>query len=170
MSESKNYYAVFETSAGWIGVLGSSTGLSRTTLPQKSKKMAELSLGEDIKKAEYSSEGFRRLIIKYKVYFSGSKVVFSEKLDISQSTSFEGAVWETTRHIPYGQTQSYGWVARQIGKPLAPRAVGRALGKNPLPIIVPCHRVLASDGSLCGFGGGLEMKRYLLNLEAKSRE
>jgi len=167
MPNNKNFYAVFETKAGWIGLVGSSTGLSRTTLPQKTKEIAGLLLGEDIRQMECSADYFQELMSEYKSYFSGSRVVFSEKLDLSQSTSFERAVWETTLYIPYGETRSYSWVAGQIGKPLASRAVGRALGKNPLPIIVPCHRVLASSGALCGFGGGLEMKRYLLDLEEK---
>jgi methylated-DNA-[protein]-cysteine S-methyltransferase len=75
-------------------------------------------------------------------------------------------VWEITRLIPYGETRSYAWVAEQIGQPRAVRAVGQALGKNPLPIIIPCHRVITSNGKLGGFGGGLEMKKRLLSLEA----
>ena len=78
---------------------------------------------------------------------------------------FRRLVWEATRLIPYGETRSYGWVAKQIGKPHAARAVGQALGKNPFLIIVPCHRVIAGDGTLGGFGGGLEMKQTLLEME-----
>ncbi|GAI87660.1 unnamed protein product, partial [marine sediment metagenome] len=74
--------------------------------------------------------------------------------------------WEETRLIPYGETRSYAWVAKQVGKPKAARAVGQAMGSNPLPIIIPCHRVITSNGKLGGFGGGLEMKRQLLSLEA----
>jgi methylated-DNA-[protein]-cysteine S-methyltransferase len=75
-------------------------------------------------------------------------------------------VWEKTRLIPYGKTRSYSWVAEQMGKPRAVRAVGQALGKNPLPIIIPCHRVIANNERLGGFSGGVEWKRYLLDLEA----
>jgi methylated-DNA-[protein]-cysteine S-methyltransferase len=74
-------------------------------------------------------------------------------------------VWEALRRIPYGATISYGELARRIGKPQAMRAVGAANGRNPLPIVVPCHRVIGADGSLTGFGGGLPTKRYLLGLE-----
>jgi methylated-DNA-[protein]-cysteine S-methyltransferase len=74
-------------------------------------------------------------------------------------------VWEKARLIPYGETRSYMWLARQIGKPQAARAVGQALGRNPLPVIVPCHRVIASDGSPGGFTGGLHRKKMLLKLE-----
>jgi len=78
-------------------------------------------------------------------------------------------VWQATRLIPYGETRSYLWVAVQIGKPGAARAVGQALGRNPLPVIVPCHRVIAADGGLGGFTGGLEMKRRLLELETTAK-
>jgi len=78
-------------------------------------------------------------------------------------------VWQATRLIPYGETRSYLWVAVQIGKPGAARAVGQALGRNPLPVIIPCHRVIASDGGLGGFTGGLVMKRRLLELETSAK-
>ena len=105
---------------------------------------------------------------RLKVYFSGHRITFPDKFDLSQATHFQREVWEKTRFIPYGETKSYAWVAEQIKKPRAVRAVGQALGKNPLPIIVPCHRVVASGGKLGGFGGGVEMKRYLLSLEASA--
>ncbi len=94
---------------------------------------------------------------------------FPDELDLSTATPFQRQVWEKTRLIPYGETRSYSWVAEQIGKPGAARAVGQALGRNPLPIIIPCHRVVASDGKLCGFAGGLGMKRRLLSLEASAK-
>ncbi len=168
ISNGKSYYATFETTAGWIGLITSSRGLSRVTLPQKSREMAESSLGE-FREATFSADHFKDLIGKFQAYFQGDWVDFTEKLDFSNATSFERAVWETTRKIPYGETRSYGWVALQIGNPLAPRGVGQALGRNPLPIIIPCHRVIGSDGKLHGFGGGLKMKEYLLKLEEKKK-
>ncbi len=99
-------------------------------------------------------------------YFGGHKVNFPDELDLSQATPFQREVWEITRLIPYGETRSYTWVAEQMGRPRALRAVGQALGRNPLPIIIPCHRVLTIDGKLGGYSGGLEMKKYLLSLEA----
>ena len=107
---------------------------------------------------------------RLKTYFSGYKVTFPDKLDLSGATPFQRKVWEITTIIPYGETRSYAWVAEQMGKSGAARAVGQALGTNPLPIIIPCHRVIASDGKLCGFGGGVERKRYLLSLEASARK
>ena len=90
---------------------------------------------------------------------------FPDKLDLARATRFQQDVWQITRTIPYGETRSYAWVAGQLGLPMAVRAVGQALARNPLPIIIPCHRVVGSHGGLGGFRGGLEMKRHLLNLE-----
>jgi methylated-DNA-[protein]-cysteine S-methyltransferase len=86
-------------------------------------------------------------------------------VDLSSGTAFQRKVWRALTKIPYGQTRSYAWVARAIGAPKALRAVGTACGANPVPLIIPCHRVIASDGSLGGFGGGLRLKRRLLRLE-----
>jgi len=105
---------------------------------------------------------------RLRTYFSGHKAAFPDELDLSAATPFQREVWEITRLIPYGETRSYTWVAEQIGKPKALRAVGQALGSNPLPVIVPCHRVLNVDGKLGGYSRGVEMKRYLLSLEASA--
>ena len=118
--------------------------------------------------AIWSPHQFKDLTERLKVYFSGHRTTFSDELDLSRATNFQREVWEITRRIPYGETRSYTWVAEQIKKPRAVRAVGQALSKNPLPIIVPCHRVVTSDGKLGGFSGGVEMKRCLLSLEASA--
>lgn len=159
-------YFIFNTDMGWVGVLSGGNGLMATTLPQKSEGKAYKLLGSQANQAESSPGTFSRLVDQFNKYFSGGKANFSEELDFSTGTLFQARVWEATRLIPCGETRSYLWVARQIRKPRAARAVGQAMGKNPLPIIVPCHRVLASDGGLCGFGGGLEMKKKLLRLES----
>jgi len=146
-------------------MLASANGLLATTLPQSSAGEASSLLGSRVNQAVFSPELFTDLVERFRVYFDGRKVTFPDELDLSEATSFQRRVLERTRLIPYGETRSYLWVARQIGKPEAVRAVGQALGKNPLSIIVPCHRVIASDGGLGGFGGGVEMKKYLLWLE-----
>jgi len=146
-------------------MLASANGLMATTLPQNSAGEASQLLGIGVNQAVFSPELFADLVERFKVYFAGGKVNFPDELDLSGATPFQHRVWESTRLIPYGETRSYLWVARQIGRPGAVRAVGQALGKNPLSIIVPCHRVIASDGGLGGFGGGVEMKKYLLRLE-----
>lgn len=97
-------------------------------------------------------------------YFGGTRTVFDLPLH-PIGTPFQVAVWRALANIPYGTTISYGEMARRIGQPQAVRAVGAANGRNPLPIVLPCHRVIGADGSLTGFGGGLPTKRYLLAME-----
>lgn len=99
-------------------------------------------------------------------YFAGEKVDFSQ-LDFlaPQGTPFQQAVWQKLREIPYGQTTSYGEIAQQLNNPNAVRAVGGAVGRNPISILIPCHRVLGKNQALTGFGGGLPNKRFLLQLE-----
>ncbi len=97
-------------------------------------------------------------------YFAGHRRQFSFALDL-RGTDFQLACWRALLAIPYGETRTYGDIARAVGKPHAFRAVGRANNRNPVAIVVPCHRVIASDGTLCGYGGGLDIKRKLLELE-----
>jgi methylated-DNA-[protein]-cysteine S-methyltransferase len=99
-------------------------------------------------------------------YFAGERSEFDLPL-APEGTAFQRKVWNALCTIPYGETLSYGGLARRIGQPTAARAVGLANGSNPLPIVVPCHRVIGADGSLTGFGGGIERKRWLLAHEAK---
>lgn len=160
-----NKFAVFETKLGWVGVTASPNGLRRLTFPRPSPQEAGLLLGAPAKASVFPAE-FKPLVEEIRAYFSGKRVTFdSYKLDFSGFTPFQRSVWEVTRQIGYGKTESYSGVAARAGCPRGPRAVGQALGRNPLPIIVPCHRVVAGDGTLGGFGGGLDMKRHLLSLE-----
>lgn len=162
-------YITFNTDAGWLGILSSAKGLLRTTLPQHSAEEALQRLGDGVNKATWSPHQFEDLVERLKIYFSGYRVAFPDELDLSRAAVFQREVWEETRLIPYGETRSYAWVAEQIKKPKAMRAVGQALGRNPLPIIIPCHRVITSDGKLGGFSGGVEMKRLLLRLEVSAK-
>ena len=100
-----------------------------------------------------------------KAYFKGKQVDFDFPLDLSGGTPFQIMVWNKLREIPYGECRSYKWVAEQIGNPRAVRAVGMANNKNPLPPVIPCHRVIGSDGSLTGYASGLHVKKYLLEME-----
>ena len=97
-------------------------------------------------------------------YFASELQVFDLPLELA-GTGFQKIVWKMLTEIPYGETWSYGELARHIGRPKASRAVGAANGLNPIPVIIPCHRVIGSDGKLTGFGGGIKTKEYLLNLE-----
>lgn len=114
---------------------------------------------------EVLAEAVRQL----RAYFAGERRSFDLPLAPAGS-EFQLAVWRGLRDIPYGRTESYGELARRIGRPKAIRAVGAANGANPLPIVVPCHRVIGADGSLTGYGGGLERKRTLLALEGAGSE
>lgn len=107
---------------------------------------------------------FAPVAVQLGEYFAGRRRRFDVPLRPT-GTPFQLAVLEALRTIPYGETKSYGDIARQIGRPRAVRAVGMANGRNPLPIVIPCHRVIGADGSLTGFGGGLKAKRHLLALE-----
>jgi methylated-DNA-[protein]-cysteine S-methyltransferase len=100
-------------------------------------------------------------------YFQGRRRSFDLRLR-PEGTEFQRSVWQALAAIPYGETRSYADIARAIGRPSATRAVGAANGANPLPIVLPCHRVVGANGSLTGFGGGLETKKFLLNLEAET--
>lgn len=106
------------------------------------------------------------IIAELDTYFAGSLREFNVPLDL-RGTEFQRRVWELLLHIPYGETRSYGQIARAMGRPEASRAVGQAVGTNPVAIIVPCHRVIGTSGGLVGYGGGLHRKQALLELEAR---
>ena len=119
---------------------------------------------QNLEECEVLKEAKRQL----KEYFSGKRKEFCLPLN-PKGTDFQEKVWEALQKIPYGQTRSYGEIAKNIGNPKASRAVGGANHKNPIMIFIPCHRVIGADGGLVGFGGGIEVKRYLLELEKKYR-
>jgi methylated-DNA-[protein]-cysteine S-methyltransferase len=112
-----------------------------------------------------SDEAFAAAGEQLDQYFAGERRDFDLPLDL-RGTPFQRRVWQALLTIPYGETRSYGEIAAQIGRPDRPRAVGAANGRNPVSIVVPCHRVIGSDGSLTGYGGGLARKRWLLDHEA----
>ena len=116
---------------------------------------------------ERSDEGFDDAVRQLGEYFAGDRTSFDLLLRPIGS-DFELAVWHQLTRIPYGETRSYGYVARAVGEPGGAQAVGAANGRNPLAVVVPCHRVIGADGSLVGFGGGLPRKRFLLDLEQRA--
>src|SRR5438309_135340 len=113
---------------------------------------------------EESPEAMGRYVLEMEEYFAGRRKEFGFPLDL-RGTDFQIACWRALLAIPYGETRSYADIARAVRKPQAFRAVGMANNRNPIAIVVPCHRVIASDGTLCGYGGGLDVKRKLLELE-----
>lgn len=150
-----------------MGVLGSRAGLRQIVLPQSSPQKVISIIGEQLLDAEADRSLFGDLPDRLAAYFKGDIVTFPDIIDLAGATPFQFKVWLVTRSIPYGETRSYAWIARQIGIPSGARAAGQALARNPLPVIVPCHRVISTGGeNLGGFSYGLEIKRRMLQIEA----
>lgn len=163
-----NIGLVIRVCLGWMSIIRGPEGILRVSLPMPSREdaMSEVGLTEQglTQDISHSSDLVRRL----QRYFEGEIVQFPDALDYAGTTAFQQDVWECIRTIPYGETRSYRWIAQQMKRTRAYRAVGQAVGRNPLPILVPCHRVIRSDGSLGGFGGGIELKQQLLTLEEEA--
>ncbi len=159
-------YAELRAPFGSLFVAASDKGICNISLGELSRKefMEQLRDGLGQEPVEDRAH-FRRLLGDLKRYFSGEAVEFTHRLDISRFTDFQERVWLEVKKIPRGETRTYGQVAEAIGSPRACRAVGQALRANPVPIVVPCHRVIGSNGSLTGFGSGLSTKEWLLGLE-----
>ncbi len=161
---------VFEVPTwGWIGLVASAQGLRMLSLPRRTEQAAWQALGLRHREATPASDEplLCEAAQQVQAFLTGELQEFSLPLDLRGHTAFELAVWNVIRRIPYGQTRTYSWVADQVGGGRgAAQAVGAAVGANPLPIIIPCHRVIGADGSLHGFAGGLAMKARLLALES----
>jgi methylated-DNA-[protein]-cysteine S-methyltransferase len=152
------FYTHTDSPVGRLLLAGDEEGLRLISFPTETKARA---LATDWRR---NAEAFKTTIQQLQAYFAGELTEFSLNI-VPRGTSFQLLVWAALRQIPYGQTISYGELARDIGRPTASRAVGAANGSNPLPIVVPCHRVIGSTGKLTGFGGGLDTKAALLALE-----
>ncbi len=154
------FYTTFESPVGELLLAGDSNALRRVSF-ESSKRSAPPQAGWKQDKAP-----FAEVIRQLQAYFHGELREFHLPL-VLEGTEFQRRVWNALRTIPYGETISYAQLAARIGNPKAVRAVGLANGSNPIPIIIPCHRVIGSDGGLTGFGGGLSTKKKLLELESK---
>ena len=161
-------YDIFLTDMGWVGMVASDAGVRRTTLPCSSPDECVEDLGDEVRGATLSAGPLEGLREKIRAYLRGEPVEFVEPLDYHDAPPFFRAVWDACRTIPAGETRSYGWLASEAGRAGAARAAGQAMARNRVPIMVPCHRVVASDGGLCGFGKGrdaLQLKQRLLDLD-----
>ena len=162
-------YDVLDTPIGWIGMLATDSGLARTTLPKASREECADALNADDGRAHHDPERFTAIADRLLAYFAGAPVSFEDvRVDVEDASRFHRAAWEGCRSIPFGETRNYKWVAAQAGRPGAARAAGQSMARNRLPIIIPCHRVIGSDGRLVGYGRGssmLRLKRWLLDLE-----
>jgi len=159
------YARLFETRFGWMAVASGGQGISHVILPSKSRDKVERRLNE-IAGGEYgSTRDLMALESDLVRYFNGRAVDFRRySLDLTFSTGFQKRVWLLVREIPYGRTMTYKEVAERIGEPNSARAVGNALNENPLPVLIPCHRVVGS-GDLGGFTGGPALKKKMLKME-----
>ncbi len=170
---SARYYDVFETPFGWMGLLSSDVGLLRSTLPEDSEAECGSRLGLEASDAIPDPDRFVDLRERLLGYFDGADIGFDDvALDFKDAPAFHRRAWEACRAIPRGETRTYKWLATRAGSPNAPRAAGQTMARNRIPIVVPCHRVIGSDGSLRGFGSGdtrIELKRQLLEMEGAGR-
>ncbi len=167
VSDPSPFHALVETPLGWVAVMATDRGVRRIVLPRPSREAALAALVEE--EGDPGPEAPDRLadlLARLQAYFAGDPVSFDDvPLDLEGRPPFARAVWAALRTLPRGQTITYGELARRVGKPRAARAVGRAMATNPLPIIIPCHRVLGKGNALTGFGGGLDLKAAMLRLE-----
>lgn len=158
---------IFKSAWGWVGISESSKGIDGIALPKQSKRAIEKVLRDQSHEPFQTRSSPRLESARCQLldYLAGKRGIFDVTLDLSQGTVFQRQVWRVLQRVPYGKLRSYQWIAARVGGPQYARAVGNAVGANPLPIIIPCHRIVAQDASLGGFSGGLSMKRKLLSLE-----
>jgi methylated-DNA-[protein]-cysteine S-methyltransferase len=165
------FYDVFDTPLGWVGVLATNAGVRRSTLPEPTVEEALSALGPEIDEAAHDPEACTTYAGAIRAYLGGSG---ADLTALAVDPGPQGAFFERARNacraIPSGETRTYAWLAVSAGSPRAVRAAGQAMARNPLPLVIPCHRVVGSDGGLHGFGGavGLPMKAKLLELERKA--
>jgi methylated-DNA-[protein]-cysteine S-methyltransferase len=148
-------WAVYESPFGPLTLHAGAGGISSLSFPGR---------GQPLDEADRDPAPLAAAIRQLEQYFAGERRSFDLSLDL-RGTPFQRSVWELLLAIPYGTTTTYGALAEALGRPDRVRAVGAAVGRTPVPIVVPCHRVIGADGSLTGYGGGLHRKRALLDLE-----
>lgn len=153
------FYTIVPSPVGKLRLVGSDRGLVAVSWESKRSSVPRLETMED-PHHPVLVEVARQL----DQYFAGQRKEFELKLEF-RGTDFQKRVWDELLKIPFGETRTYGEIARRLGNVNAMRAVGAANGRNPIPIIAPCHRVIGASGDLVGFGGGLEVKEYLINFE-----
>jgi len=159
-------YHLVELPMGWMVLLAGTDGLKRASLKPTPQEAVE-DLGTDLDGAENDPDAFTEVVECLHRYVDGDMAALDEiDLDFSRVTPFFSAAWNACRSIPPGETRSYSWLAAEAGSPMAMRAAGQAMARNRFSLIIPCHRVIASDGGLGGYGGGgLGVKAQLLQME-----
>jgi len=164
-------YRIVHTCAGYVGIVVTDRGVRRVFLPRRSAAAMKRDIRSSFPDAIEDADLMPKLARDLDRYFEGKPVQFDVPLDWSGCPDFEVDVWRACRAIPYGETGSYKLLAERVGRPGGARAVGMAMSHNPFPLIVPCHRVVKSDGSLGGYSGpgGVAFKQRLLELEGAAR-
>jgi O-6-methylguanine DNA methyltransferase len=161
-----HHVLIFKSRWGWMGLAASERGVAAIVLPRVSRSAVAAALPPEAASSNRPPSGtLLRARRQLKEYLGGTRTSFDLPLDLSRGTAFQRLVWKTLRAIPYGKLWSYRGLASRVGGVQYARAVGGAVGANPLPIIVPCHRVIAQDSTIGGFSSGLPAKRRLLALE-----
>lgn len=164
-------YVIFETRWGYFGLAGTESALCRTCLPRPKWGKIEAQLLKDAPAAQFDQAFFKSLQEQIVAYYDGACVNFSPEIRVAldEFRAFGASVLTKCRELQFGQTISYAGLAKKSGRPAASRAVGSTLAKNPMPLIIPCHRVLRTDGGLGGFSapGGVNVKKKMLELEQK---
>lgn len=171
------YFSSFAVPIGLVYIAKSLKGICQISFPYRTENEIEqlflnntrrhskvLTTDTNYQRSDEHLKYEKNLLEKY---FQGKQVNFDFPLDFGSGTPFQVMVWEKLREIPYGECRSYKWVAGQIGRPRAARAVGMANNRNPLPPVVPCHRVIGADGSLTGYASGVDVKKYLIEMEKR---
>ncbi|KAF0135338.1 MAG: methylated-DNA-protein-cysteine S-methyltransferase [Candidatus Saganbacteria bacterium] len=148
-----------------MGVVASEKGLHMVVLPYDSIKNVKKELEGHYIELIRNDDSLKDISLRIIEYFSGKEVDFNIKMDFDGSTDFELKVWDAVMGIPRGEVRSYEWISKHIGFPKKVRAVGQALSRNRLPVVIPCHRVVKKYGDIGGFSRGVNMKRLLLKLE-----
>ena len=165
-------YTVVAAPFGSVGLVSGPGGLSQVILTRRRAEAAIALLGRRFPDAEHEADLWRPLQRRLRDYFAARRRVRlrAGKVDLAGLTSFQRRVLEACAKVEYGDTVTYGQLAKRIGRPAAARAVGAALARNPVPLVIPCHRVIAADGSPGGFSaeGGVSLKRWLLELESRT--
>ena len=164
---SDTQYAIFSTSFGWCGIIYGNNGIKKVYLPGIKKEILKntiLTANKDITENITKIEALMNDICKY---FDGKKVQLDFPVDLNTITEFQKKVYKKTMQIPIGKVKTYKWITEAVGIPGGARAVGNALSKNPIPLILPCHRVVGCNGNIGGFSGpgGTSQKKKMLQLE-----
>lgn len=158
--QQRYFFKTFQSPVGELKLVAGDAGLAAILWENDDPRRVRLNLGAEDPQHPVLLKAEKQL----REYFAGKRTAFDLELDFA-GTEFQKRVWNALLEIPFGETRSYAQIAKRLHKPTATRAVGAANGRNPICIVAPCHRVIGADGQLTGFAGGLEVKKYLLELE-----